>query len=122
MRVTNLTSPRTGAKVANQFTIEGDGGEYFQSYDSLIGHLTTGEDGVLVVGEDYNYSNTTSRYFKQWLKSWGLTDSEFIALKIWLKDHKVGDIAKTFYIGRFEYTVVYTDDVARVVKNGIDNA
>lgn len=121
MRVTNLTSPRTGAKVANQFMIEGDDGEYFQSYDSLIGHLTTGEDGVLVVGEDYNYSNTTSRYFKQWLKSWGFTDDEVEYIKKGLTKHDYGDKFKV-QIGRFEYTVVLTTDVARVVKNSIDNA
>lgn len=121
MRVTNLTSPRTMAKVANQFTIEGDGGEYFQSYDSLIGHLTTGEDGVLVVGEDYNYSNTTSRYFKQWLKSWGLTDNEIEYIKKTLAKTQFGHTFKV-QIGRFEYTVMFTSDVARVVKNGVDNA
>lgn len=116
MRVINLTSPRTGAKVANQFVIEGDDGEYFQSYDSLIGHLTTGEDGAIVVGEDYNYSNTTSRYFKQWLGGWGFTDDEIAHIKKTLGKHNINDTFKV-QIGQFEYTVVLTDDVARVVKN-----
>ena len=122
MRVTNLISPRTGAKVANQFTIEGDGGEYFKSYDSLIGHLTTGEDGVLVVGEDYNYSNTTSRYFKQWLKSWGLTDREIDGIKHTLANTEFDGSKFMAKIGQFDYMVICAKDVSETVKNSVDNA
>lgn len=78
MRVTNLTSPRTGAKVANQYNIEHNGVDYFQSYDTMIARY---KPNYLEVTEDYNYSNTTSKYFKQWLGQWGITPNEVDRLK-----------------------------------------
>ena len=115
MRVTNLTSPRSGAKVANQYAITGDGGEYFQSYDSVIAHLTTGEDGLIIVSDDYNYSNTTSRYFKQWLKTWGIEDGEVDKLKKLLSSAQFGQ-KYNLTIGQFDYTVVLVSDVENAIK------
>lgn len=78
MRVTNLTSPRTGAKVANQFVIDDKGVEYFQSYDTVIARW---KPYYLEVTDDYNYSNTTSKYFRQWLRDLGYNDSDIDKLK-----------------------------------------
>lgn len=108
MRVTNLTSPRTGAKVANQFEIV-DGDKYiFQSYDTVI---AIKEGRHYTISGDYNYSNTTSRYFGQWLRSWGWHDSEIVALKIWLKDHKFGDKSNSWLGVGGDLTVEYVESL-----------
>lgn len=88
MRVTNLTSQRTRAKVANQYNIEHNGVYYFQSYDTVIARY---KPDYLEVTEDYNYRKTTSRYFKQWLGQWGFTPSEVDRLKKMLSKAKVGE-------------------------------
>lgn len=73
MKVTNLTSPRSGQPVANQFLIteEGRGAngnfikkEVFQSYNSVIAERITWADRVDTVLDEYywNYSVTTSKY------------------------------------------------------------
>lgn len=115
MRVTNLTSPRSGAKVANQYVIQADGGEYFQSYDSVIAHLTIGEDGLIIVSDDYNYSKTTSKYFRQWLKTWGIEDAEVDKLKKILSSAQFGQ-KYNLTIGQFDYTVVLVSDVSNAIK------
>lgn len=108
MIVTNLTSPRSGAKVANQYTIsDGLGWDYFQSYETLIAKINT-DDKLLVVGDDYNYSNTTSRYFKQWLKDYYWNDEEIDNLKKMLSKAKLGDILY-LTIGSIEYTIEYKE-------------
>lgn len=86
MRVTNLYS-NSGNKVANQFNIEHNGVDYFQSYDTVIARY---KPYYLEVTEDYNYSNTTSKYFRQWLKQWGYTDKEVDRLKKLLSASDVG--------------------------------
>ena len=116
MRVTNLTSPRTDKPVANQYAITGDGGEYFQSYDSVIAHLTTGENGLLLVSDDYNYSNTTSRYFKRWLGTWGIEGDEFDNLKKLLNKAQFGQKYKLTF-GQFDYTVVLVSDVESAIRH-----
>lgn len=44
----------------NQFIIRGDGNIVFQSYESTIAVIT--EDGDLILGIDWNFSKTTSKY------------------------------------------------------------
>ena len=90
MKVTNLTSPRTGAKVANQFVINDKGIEYFQSYDTIIAKK---DNEGYTISSDYNYSNTTSRYFRQWLVEWGFDDNMIKILKKWLETARDGDYA-----------------------------
>lgn len=87
MKVTNLTSPQSGAKVANQYNIEVNGVDYFQSYDTVIARY---KPYYLEVTEDYNYSNTTSKYFRQWLEQWGFNRGEVDNLKGLLKNGTVG--------------------------------
>lgn len=87
MKVTNLTSPRSGGKVANQFNVEHNGVDYFQSYDTVIARY---KPYNLEVTEDYNYSNTTSKYFRQWLEQWGFNRNEVDNLKKLLSSSDVG--------------------------------
>lgn len=64
-KVSNMTSPRSGSEVANQFIIETERGEVFQSYDSIIG---VKERGQVTLDETYwDYSTTTGKYRNQWL-------------------------------------------------------
>lgn len=91
MRVTNMTSPRTGKKVANQFIIdtkddyssnettywdsfEGDvvvnGVQAFQSYDviiAMIGYDQNSKKRVLLDKDWWDYSVTTGKYRNQFL-------------------------------------------------------
>ena len=89
MRVTNLRSPRTGAKVANQFIIESDDSDTFQSYDSTIAKYSNNNGDILLeVGDDWDYSITTMRYFKQFLSGYGWGDKEWGELTKALKGGK----------------------------------
>ena len=108
MKVSNLTSPRSGAKVANQFIVNDGDIEYFQSYETVIAKR---QGYNLTVSSAYNYSNTTSKYFRQWLTDeWRWDDSEVDKLKKMLKKANYGD---KFYIeiGYVEYTVEYVDSL-----------
>lgn len=66
MKVENLTSPRSGREVANQFVITDDSNvRFFQSYRSIICKVTM---GTTYLDERYwNYSVTTSKYRNQFL-------------------------------------------------------
>lgn len=66
VRVRNMESPRSGNPIANQFLVKTDDGEYFQSYDTVIGLKRN--DGVIVLDTNsWNYSATTARYRREWL-------------------------------------------------------
>ncbi len=55
-----------GNKVANQFIINEEGHEVFQSYDSIIAIKYT--NGVVVLDRDkWNYSMTTGKYRNKFL-------------------------------------------------------
>lgn len=108
MKVTNLTSTRSGAKVANQFMVTDGNVEYFQSYETVIAKR---DNYVLTISSDYNYSNTTSKYFKQWLvEEWRWTTKEVDTLKKMLRDMHDGDV-DYITIGSIEYTVKYVDSL-----------
>lgn len=49
----------------NQFIIYIDNCTAFQSYDSLI---AVKKDGVIYVGNKWDYSKTTLKYFKQFIR------------------------------------------------------
>lgn len=80
--VTNLESPRSGNPVANQFVISTDEGEIFQSYQTPIAEKKAGR--TYIISSNWNYSRTTSKYFHQWLRSFGFTGVEIDTLKKWL--------------------------------------
>lgn len=63
VHVSNLTSPRTGNPVPNQFNIACTNGRMFQSYDSLVAVYTNGR---LYLTGNHEYSVTTSKYATQW--------------------------------------------------------
>lgn len=70
MKVSNLTSPRTGCEVANQFLIEDGNVRYFQSYKSVIVKVEYAPNcppKVTLDARYWNYSVTTSKYRNQFL-------------------------------------------------------
>ena len=60
MKVKNITS-NNGNKIANQFIIyDSDGSKYFQSYNSVIAKIDSGNN--ITLDQKYrNYSNKTSK-------------------------------------------------------------
>lgn len=86
--VTNLESPRSGNPVANQFVIETEDGEIFQSYRTPIAEKKAGR--TYIISSNWNYSRTTSKYFYQWLRSFGFNGLEIDLLCKWLKKAEFG--------------------------------
>lgn len=70
LKVRNMTSPRTGREVANQFVIENGDVTLFQSYRSPIVEIDRNTRTIRVY-EDWNYSRTTSKYRNQFLDEQG---------------------------------------------------
>ena len=69
IKVNQMTSPRTGRPIANQFEIYTDKGVYFQSYRSIIAFKPY--DGKTQLDEYYwDYSRTTSRYRNEFLNEY----------------------------------------------------
>ena len=65
IKVKQMTSPRSGGSVANQFIIYTSEGRYFQSYDSIIAAI---EDGEITLDENtWDYSRTTGKYRNEFL-------------------------------------------------------
>jgi hypothetical protein len=56
---------RTGQSVPNQFIINTNDGEYFQSYQTIIAFKPYG--GKIQLAPDYDYSVTTGKYRNQFL-------------------------------------------------------
>lgn len=71
LKVENLTSPRSGCAVANQFVISDytNGIITFQSYTSCIADYNMNTK-KLVLYPKYNFSRTTSKYLYQFLKKY----------------------------------------------------
>ena len=66
IKVHQMTSPRTGRPIANQFEIYTDKGVYFQSYRSIIAFKPY--DGKTQLDEYYwDFSNTTAKYRREFL-------------------------------------------------------
>jgi len=65
MRVENMTSNSSGREVANQFTIQDGGKEYFQSYHSIIVMIEKGQ--VTLDRKKWDFSVTTGKYRNQFL-------------------------------------------------------
>ena len=71
MKVKNMKSTR-GNKIANQFIINDNGEEYFQSYKSIIAKKSKGK---IYLDEYYwDYSVTTGKYRNQFLGE-GIADT-----------------------------------------------
>lgn len=67
VQVENFLSPRTGNPVANQFKVITPQGCFFQSYSTVIG--LKDNKGNVYVTNDWDCSNTTLKYFKEWLRT-----------------------------------------------------
>lgn len=64
MRVQNMRSTR-GNKVPNQFIINNNGEEYFQSYKSIIAKKSNGK--IYLDNYYWDYSVTTGKYRNEFL-------------------------------------------------------
>jgi hypothetical protein len=50
----------------NQFVINTNNGVYFQSYKSVVAHIS--RDGTITLGDDWDYSRTTKKYLSRFLE------------------------------------------------------
>lgn len=66
-KVKNMTSPRSGEPVKNQFIIEQGSKEIFQSYNTVIAIKDFDTQKIVLDTNAYDYSATTSRYLNQFL-------------------------------------------------------
>lgn len=73
MRVTNMTSPRSGREVANQFIISYGRKIAFQSYNSKIVDIDK-EEKTITVYRDWDYSTTTGKYRNQFMEDEGFDE------------------------------------------------
>lgn len=82
LKVYNLEG-KSGGAVVNQFVIKDDNKKVFQSYDSAIVEVKWHSDFCEVnIGHDWDYSRTTSKYFKIFLMDEvGLNDEEVEQIK-----------------------------------------
>ena len=82
-KVQNLSSPRSGRDVPNQYDLQMDNGIAFQSYGSLI---AVRMNGYLYLTDYHDCSNTTSKYATEWTgfstkeRREGLKSGKFIAI------------------------------------------
>ena len=68
IKVENLSSPRTGNPVANQFEITTNKYYIFQSYKTIIAKTQRGFQGKTTLDKNaLDYSKTTLKYLKQFL-------------------------------------------------------
>lgn len=83
-KVQNLSSPRSGRDVPNQYDLIHENGIAFQSYGSLI---AVKMNGYLYLTSYHDYSNTTSKYATEWTgfstkeRREGLKSGKFIAIE-----------------------------------------
>lgn len=69
LKVWNLSSPKSGRPVENQFCINNGGVYYFQSYDSICAiyyYNAEKRQRVLKLGCYWDYSRTTLKYLREW--------------------------------------------------------
>lgn len=67
IKVQQMTSPKTGDVVANQFKIFTPKGVYFQSYDSIIAFKPNDKRRIQLDSYYWDYSRTTGKYRNQFL-------------------------------------------------------
>ena len=65
MLVTQLINSK-GNAAKNQFIIINNGITYFKSYSSTIAKITL--NGTLILGKNWNYSNTTLKHLYEFLR------------------------------------------------------
>ena len=82
--VRNLTSPRTGNAVANQFVITTNNGTFFQSYRSMVAKVDN--KGQVYLSAYWDYSRTTMKYLYQFLREFGWYDINAREVRKLIKD------------------------------------
>lgn len=82
--VRNLTSPRTGNAVANQFAITTNKGTFFQSYRSIVAKVD--KKGQVYLSAYWDYSRTTMKYLYQFLREFGWCDINASEVRKLIKD------------------------------------
>lgn len=88
MKVTNMTNSR-GRKVANQFIIENGNVYTFQSYNFVIA-VVDFDNSIITIGNDWNYSTTTSRHRNAFFEGLGLDElSNTASVRAAIKDGEV---------------------------------
>jgi len=61
IKVRNMRSPRTDSKVANQFIIDTNDGQYFQSYETIIAFYENKTGITYLDKNSWDYSRTTGK-------------------------------------------------------------
>ena len=74
IKVQQMTSPRTGEAVANQFKIYTPKGVYFQSYNSIIAFKPNDKRRIQLDSYYWDYSRTTGKYRNMFLNE-GITET-----------------------------------------------
>ena len=75
IKVKNMISTRSGRDVPNQFIITNNGVETFQSYETTIAIRQV--NGVVVLDDRaFDYSRTTSKYLREFLRGDGRKEVE----------------------------------------------
>ena len=84
MKIEQMTSPRTGNAVPNQYLVTIGDYIYFQSYKTVIAKInrTTNE---VTLSEDWDYSRTTVKYLNRFLS----TESKVIKKRIGEGKYKI---------------------------------
>lgn len=70
VKVQNMRSARGNKEVPNQFIIETQEGDYFQSYNSVIAFKPNGwrvKGGIVLDASKWDYSTTTGKYRNEFL-------------------------------------------------------
>ena len=88
IKVENMTSPKTGNPVANQFMIRmSNGTTFFQSYDSVIAKVTK-SGNVTLDRNTWDYSVTTTKYRNEFLRE----NTAITRKKIESGEYKLSDL------------------------------
>lgn len=82
MRVENMKNLK-GNTVKNQFILRQDRRIIFQSYDSTICTWDKDTEKLILNGDIWDYSNTTRKFFKQFLEEF--TNIKYISKSDFLK-------------------------------------
>lgn len=86
MFIENLSSPRTGNPVPNQFMLDTNHWRVFQSYSTVIMKVNKIDDHVEVAGDPWSYSMTTSKYVNEFLRDYTYINPD--ELKKAIREHK----------------------------------
>lgn len=106
MKVRNIESTRTNGTIPNQFIIESDGKIVFQSYQSVIADVDY-NNGVITIGEDYDYSRTTGKYRNAFFEEIGFRELATLdGIRNAIKEGKYTLCGRTFEVNLVSNAVI----------------